>query len=437
MCSVTIWENESSFTPSAEQLDSFIAALNAVPPRSITDGRGIPRTLSVMIQCGGREYLMNYAAGIAELSFDSEAAKLYDEPENAVWQIQDDGLTSVLEGLFGGNPAEHSGPIETDKTIPLNEEAAAQFIRQTLSTLTLYSDDTISFTLPQAVPTDPESATRLTITLNAHFSPEAGVSSTQRLLDRTTGWTGGEVFMEKLDTTQGKLTGVMLRVAFMTETGTNSYHEYSANYVELTPPFTYNTPAAVQQSTVQVTTDGRKAALLYTLQNGSRLSISLTFPASLTLASAEDYPDYAPETAYAAMPPALAVVLNGEPIGTLRLYNLATADSDSLAGVDTSADSLPMEVFATTALSNHADYEDYTVHQFSNTGASATALFVWQDLDDQTTAAAAVPWQQVDCVLAYDWGVTPYYMEIILGDGDFSTDQLTATAKSVSISAVD
>lgn len=437
MCSVTTWEDGSSFTPSAEQLGSLINALNAVPLRSITDGRGIPRTLSVMIQCGEREYRMNYAAGIAELSFDSETAKLYSKPENTVWQIQDNGLTAVLEELLVGKPAKHGDPIETDKTIPLNEEAAAQFIQQTLSTLTLYSDDTLSFTLPQAVPIDPESATRLTITLNAHFSPEAGVSSTQRLLDRTTDWTGGEVFKEKLDTTQGELTGVMLRVAFMTETGTNRYHEYSANYVELTPPFTYDTPAIVQQSTVQVTMDGQEAALLYTLQNSSQLGISLTLPAGLTLASAKDYPEYAPEATYAAMPPTFVAVLSGKPIGTLHLYNLATADTDSLAGVDTSADNLPMEVFATTALSNHAGYENYTVRRFSDTGASATALYVWQDLGGQTVSAAEVPWKQADCVLAYDWGVTPYFMELILGDSVFSADELTATAKSVSVSAVD
>jgi hypothetical protein len=136
------------------------------------------------------------------------------------------------------------------------------------------------------------------------------------------------------------------------------------------------------------------------------------------------------------MPPTLVAVLSGKPIGTLRLYSLATADTDSLAGVDTSADSLPMAVFATTA-SNHAGYENYTVHRSSDTGASATALFVWQDLGDQTVSAAEVPWKQADCVLTYDWGVTPYYMEMILGDGVFSADQLTTIAKSVSVSAVD
>ncbi len=60
---------------------------------------------------------MNYAAGIAELSFDSETAKLYAKPENTVWQIQDNGLTAVLEGLLVGKPAKHGDPIETDKTI--------------------------------------------------------------------------------------------------------------------------------------------------------------------------------------------------------------------------------------------------------------------------------------------------------------------------------
>jgi hypothetical protein len=183
--------------------------------------------------------------------------------------------------------------------------------------------------------------------------------------------------------------------------------------------------------------DGQEAALLYTLQNSSQLGISLTLPAGLTLASAKDYPEYAPEATYAAMPPTFVAVLSGKPIGTLHLYNLATADTDSLAGVDTSADNLPMEVFATTALSNHAGYENYTVRRFSDTGASATALYVWQDLGGQTVSAAEVPWKQADCVLAYDWGVTPYFMELILGDSVFSADELTATAKSVSVSAVD
>jgi len=222
--------------------------------------------------------------------------------------------------------------------------------------------------------------------------------------------------------------------AFMTEMGINSYREYAANYVTLTAPFTYGSPAIVKQATVQVSIDGGKTALLYTLQNGSQFNISLTLPDGLTLASAEDYPDYMQENAYAAVPPSLAAVYDDKPVGVLGLFDLATTDANILAGIDTSADTLPMQIFGFIA-SNHAGFEDYTVRPFNATGASATALFVWQDLSNITGPAAEVPFQQTGCVLAYDWSVTPYLMKLTFSDDIFSADQLKEISESVSISA--
>lgn len=58
------------------------------------------------------------------------------------------------------------------------------------------------------------------------------------------------------------------------------------------------------------------------------------------------------------------------------------------------------------------------------TGSSGTRIQVpalWpmslSDLSDAAGNAASLPWQEKDCVHAYDWAVMPFYAEILLEPG--------------------
>ena len=44
--------------------------------------------------------------------------------------------------------------------------------------------------------------------------------------------------------------------------------------------------------------------------------------------------------------------------------------------------------------------------------------------------------QKADCVLAYDWEVMPYFLEITVQDGLLSEEELAGLAESIGISTV-
>ena len=131
--------------------------------------------------------------------------------------------------------------------------------------------------------------------------------------------------------------------------------------------------------------------------------------------------------------PVLSVLQNGRHVGAVHLCGLGATDEPTLATVDTAADSVTMQIFAAVALSNHAGYEDYHVVQNSDTGAVATARYVWQELGT-TDAAVTDPWNSRDCVLAYDWKVLPYFAEFAFADGALSAQQMSALAESIELS---
>ena len=46
-------------------------------------------------------------------------------------------------------------------------------------------------------------------------------------------------------------------------------------------------------------------------------------------------------------------------------------------------------------------------------------------------AAAAVPWKNADCILAYDWSVLSCYVELVVEEGLLTAEQLEETARSI------
>lgn len=313
----------------------------------------------------------------------------------------------------------------------LTKETAAEFINNTLSTFKLGSDDTVSFKLPEQIPVDESADTRLFIYSNASFAPEPGTGSVQDILDMNDGWKGGESFTVKLDMSKGKLTRVFLRVAFITVEGENSYKEYAANYIEFLEPFAYDTTVNVIDKSVKIEAIGTTSVLNYTLQNGDKFSITLTMPNGVSLSPTDNYPDYTKES-YSEMPP-IVVVKDKEPAGIITLASFGTNDIDSLAKTNTSENTIPLTIFAPIALSNHAQFENYKVCNAWETGASATADYLWQDLTDYGGRAPEAPWLTSQSVLAYDYNKIPFFISISLADGSLTAAELEALAKSMEI----
>lgn len=326
-------------------------------------------------------------------------------------------------GQTGGPaaPAAESGGADEAEPIALTEESAAACIAQVLGSLTVHSDNSVSFALPESIPVSTEDLTRLTITLNATYATDTATYRVDHLLEDEVFWQGGETFQRALDG-EGTLVGLMLRVAFMTQVEENAYQEYAANYLELSAPFTYDTPAGFAEPAVEIGTDG---SLAYTLKTGA-VTVRMPLPEGFGWQAAE-------QAGYDA--PVLLLTRDGDTVGSLALVGLGTTDRQALETVDTAADELPMPVFSLVALSNHAGYEDYRVRRAWATGAAATAQYVWQDLEAAEGNAASLPWQEMDCVLGYDWEAAPYFVQLLADTGVLTEAERIALAEGLTITA--
>ena len=319
-------------------------------------------------------------------------------------------------------PAAASGGADEAEPLPLTRETAADCIAQVLGSLTVHSDETVSFSLPASIPAAQDDLTRLVITLNATYATDPGTYRVDHLLEDETFWQGGETFQRALDG-EGEPVGLMLRVAFMTQVAENAYQEYAANYLELSAPFTYDTPAGFTEPAVVI---GQDDELAYSLKTGA-VTVRISLPEGCSWQMAEQ------QAGYEA--PALLLTKDGETVGSLVLIGLGTTDRQALETVDTGADELPMPVFSPVALSNHAGYEDYQVRNAWATGAAATARYVWQDLSESEGNAASLPWQEMDCVLAYDWEVTDCFVQLLTDTGALTEAERAALAEGLTIAA--
>ena len=345
-----------------------------------------------------------YDAGYDWLSGWDELLKAYDAAPKQNTGSQNQGI----------------GGASVD--VPLSVQNAESYISQVLGSLVITSDGYVTFKLPDYIPKSDDGATELTITLNATFTSEPSTYSVQNLLDSETDWQGGDVYRGRLEAERGELTDVMLRVAFMTRIDENTYREYCADFIELSAPFSYDLSSGYHKPSVDIDQNGGLASLTYTLKEGGRFSVELTVPDDMLLSQTEES--------------GCLLSRDGAAVGSINIYKFAATDSYALSDVDASADDLPMQIFSTVALSNHAGYENYSVRKSSETGACATAQFVWQDLSSSPNAASA-SWQQCDCILAYDWSVAFYFVEIKLNPEVLSHDELEALCDKIILSAAD
>ena len=303
----------------------------------------------------------------------------------------------------------------------LNKSNGKECIAEILETLTLHQDNTVSFSVPEHIPVSKDGKTELNIILSATYD-SGGVIIAPLLLDRSD-WKGGETCKIPLEEPgYGELTSVHLRVAFYTDLLPGTTVEYLSGYNELTPPFVYDTPAGYTEPSVTVNQQGREASILYTMRDGYITQLSFTLPEGVTITEYEN-----------AEPYQLFFLKDEEVIGGISLHKFGTIDSEELSYVDTGADQLPMQIFSEVALSNHAGYENYQVRKHSDTGATATAKYFWQDLSqtDEYGSAAAIPYQQVNCILTYDWDVMPYFVEMIFTEEAVPETELASLAKDI------
>lgn len=319
--------------------------------------------------------------------------------------------------------------VSDDSRPPLTKVNADETIAQILASLTINSDNTISVSIPEILPISDDGKTELYLMLSAEFSTD-GAHTTERLLDYASGWTGGEELLLPIDMTNGELSGVTLGAFYMTQIDDTDIHVSDADVSDrkllqifasgsttADAPFTYDRPLGYTQPKVEIDEVDGLTHLTYTMTDSNRVSLSLSLPEDIEFASAGDL--------------RLDLMRSGENIGSITLYPLATTDPDDLATVDTAANSLPMQIFAMVALSNHAGYDNYNVRSYTTSSAVATAQYIWQDLSEAAGDAASIPWQEQGCVLAYDWNICDYFVEIKLEDEIFDQSALEALADSL------
>ena len=408
--SITLQDNEILFTIPSELPKDAEFDLHIAGRAEYEDG--FSQSLHFLEEQQGQwqanqTYKIPYDSSYTDLTLD-----LFFEYSDGKTQNETIDLLAVIN--------EASDSLETDAAVELNEATGKACIAEILGTLTLHQDNTVSFSIPEHIPVSTDGKTKLMISLSATYSGET--ATVDSMLESQTGWKNGETYRGSLKSERGELLSVWLRVCFAAYEDENTYIEYLSGYNELTPPFVYDTPAGYTEPSVAVDQQGREASILYTMRDGYITQLSFTLPEGVTITEYEN-----------AEPYQLFFLKDEEIIGRISLHKFGTIDSEELSYVDTGADQLPMQIFSEVALSNHAGYENYQVRKHSDTGATATAKYYWQDLSqtDEYGSAAAIPYQQINCILTYDWNVMPYFVEMIFTEEAVPETELASLAKDI------
>lgn len=130
--------------------------------------------------------------------------------------------------------------------------------------------------------------------------------------------------------------------------------------------------------------------------------------------------------------PQFWIMYQGDVVGSLAAYPFATDSPEDLRSVDTSSEQLPMQIYATIALSNHVDYQNgYEAVSSTGTASSAVCRPLIHDIEDYAGHTPDAPWIEYDGILAYDMAGEPYFIVFMLEADVVSHDQLIDVARSV------
>lgn len=306
-------------------------------------------------------------------------------------------------------------PAEVSQTV-LNETNAVETVNAILSSFRSEETSTgfltISFDIPNQLPTDPEGKTKLYITVNADYYLGEGTYSSERLIDFKEYGAGGSwvgVIATPDDTRE--LQGVMLRAAFMTAVDGESqtYTEYYADYIQPSGEDLLSGVYDIAPARVEITD-----TTLHYYFSGDDWTIKLGYlPAGLTLSAGADHSAGIPEA---------AILKNGAQVGTINMYSFGTTQPDELAQIDTASDTLPMQIYSPIALSSMVDYANgYKVVINTATGSIAVA--------NPVSGNGA----ETQAVYAFDYSKIPYFVMMSFDNGTVSEKELESIALDIQI----
>ncbi len=342
-----------------------------------------------------------------------------------VYQENPDADTEDARWQKISENGQNSEPVT--EPFALTEDSANQCMIQILESFLVQEDGTVSFSVPNPLPTSNEKNAALNITLHASYQTEDQSSTTQNLLKNEKNWKGGEIYTDKLDLQLGELERIFLRVAFSEEFTDGWKDVCPAKYIELTAPFAYGEPIHLIEDTISASQSGENVIVNMTFADASPAQIAFTLPDGVSLSTSNNNSD---PFEY------LLIAEDGNEIGNMIFMDLA-ADEAALKNVTPSKNELPMQVYAGIALPNHIMYENYVVQTYGKTNAAATAQVSSQDLDllgEEYDAAVAIPFaNEKNVVLFYDYEKIPVFMQIAFDKDAISSESCAEIAKSITI----
>lgn len=329
----------------------------------------------------------------------SEASSVSSEPEAA----------SAPEITTA--PPTQSDPVEVPELDKTNAEATVNALLGSAS-LNENTDGSLdfSFTVPEVIPTADDGKTQLYLTLNAYYYVGGGTFESKSYLDWDTSLKPGEVWNATVLSAgdEREFQSVMLRAAFMTEVEERTYSEYYGDYIEVDRDTATITPPEVIIGAPD---------LKYRFSGDSWTVTFSQLPDGITLSNSK------PDEHNPGIP-SVEVLKDGRHVGYFNMMQFGTTHAGSLAQVDTSADTMPMQIYSPIGLSSMVDYSvGYRVVSSTETGASAIAFPEYRDGGSS------------QCAMAYDIAQVPYFAIFGLDAGTLTEKELADLAAGITITA--
>lgn len=283
--------------------------------------------------------------------------------------------------------------------IPLTEDSAQKFIQDTLASLTLHSDGTVSFDLPASIPTDPSGVITPAISLTAEYSEKPGYYSNYDLCNLDGGLTAGRRYYYLLPDTDEELISVYMSVRFNEYVRENRSRSYAADGITMSAPFGYEQPAGYTRPAAVISRDENHIQIAYTFKNGQRSRLQFDLPEGWSAQVTDEEQIIAPR---------ILLSKDGVPAATIDMISLGTDDIRALEQVDTGDEKMPGQIYARIILSSAVQYEDYNVLRHSGSGRVARAVMNYIGRNEQ--------WAQRKVLFAYDWQICPGFALIAFED---------------------
>lgn len=330
-----------------------------------------------------------------------EASSVSPEPE----------ATSAPETTTA--PPTQPDPVEVPELDKTNAEATVNALLGSAS-LNENTDGSLdfSFTVPGVIPTADDGKTQLYLTLNAYYYVGGGTFESKRYLDWDASLKPGEVWNATVLSAgdDREFQSVMLRAAFMTEVEEKTYSEYYGDYIEVDRD---TDTASVTPPEVIIGAPDLK----YRFSGDSWTVTFSQLPDGITLSNSK------PDEHNPGIP-AVEVLKDGRHVGYFNMMQFGTTHADSLAQVDTSADTMPMQIYSPIGLSSMVDYSaGYRVVSSTETGAAAIAFPEFRDGGSS------------QCAMAYDIAQVPYFAMFGLDAGTLTEKELADLAAGITITA--